>query len=303
MAKGFVLNFVGSPPRRCSGFAIAAVFAGIFRLPRSIYLVAYLALAAPFLYGFARWSNLSIGSLIRHNWVWGLVAAVLVGAFTVRNILSQPASPHSQGLSLALDIAWLGVVYGALDALFLSVLPVLATWQAFSALGWTHTLAGKILVGAIALIASLLVTVAYHLGYPEYRVGGGVMGPSHRKRCDEFWLHPDQQPHRRGLQPHRHAHRGCLARSRHGDAAPAALLKYDPHRSCGRSIRMTGDHRKRLYGTNQKPKVCHVLSNFPRKDFRACVSNPEQSKPTGLHDPLDEDAAHPLPPWPGLDAR
>jgi len=34
------------------------------------------------------------------------------------------------------------------------------------------------LVGAIALIVSLLVTVAYHLGYPEYRAAGGVAGPS-----------------------------------------------------------------------------------------------------------------------------
>jgi hypothetical protein len=150
----------------------------MLRLPRGVFLVVYLALAAPFLYGFVRWSRLSVGELIRHNWIWGLVGAALVGAFTVRNILSQPASPHSQGLALAFDIAWLGIVYGALDALFLSVLPVLATWQAFSALGWTQTLGGKILVGAIALVASLFVTVAYHLGYPEYRVAGGVMGPS-----------------------------------------------------------------------------------------------------------------------------
>ena len=34
------------------------------------------------------------------------------------------------------------------------------------------------LFGAIALIASLLVTTAYHLGYPEYRSANGVMGPS-----------------------------------------------------------------------------------------------------------------------------
>jgi len=178
MVKGFALNLGWIAAAALLGFAITAVFAGIFRLPRSIFLVFYLALAAPYLYAFGRWSHLSIGELIRHNWMWGLVAAVLIGAFTVRNILSQPASPHSQGLSLALDIAWLGVVYGALDALFLSVLPVLAAWQAFSAIGWTQTLAGKVLVGAIALIASLLVTVIYHLGYPEYRVQGGVMGPS-----------------------------------------------------------------------------------------------------------------------------
>lgn len=178
MSRMFVLNLGWIVAAALLGFAITAVVAGVFRLPRSLFLVVYLALAVPFLCGFVRWSNLSISALIGHNWVWGLVGAVLVGAFTVRNVLSQPASPHSEGLSLVFDMAWLGVVYGAVDALFLSVLPVLATWQAFSAIGWTETLAGKILVGAIALIASLLVTVAYHLGYPEYRVAGGIMGPS-----------------------------------------------------------------------------------------------------------------------------
>ncbi len=178
MPKEFALNVAWIFAAALLGFAIAAVFAGLLRLPRSIYLAVYLVLVVPFLYAFVRWSNLSIGELVRHNWGWGLLAAVVMGAFVVRNVLTQPVSAHAQGLPLALDIAWLGVVYGALDALFLSVLPVLATWQAFSALGWTGTLVGKIGVGAIALLASLLVTVAYHLGYPEYRATGGVMGPS-----------------------------------------------------------------------------------------------------------------------------
>ncbi len=178
MSKEFGLNLAWIGAAALLGFAVAALFAGALRLPRSIYLLAYLAVTVPFLYTFARWSRLSIGEMIRNNWAWGLVAAVLLGAFTVRNVLTQPASPHAQGLSLAWDIAWLGIVYGTLDALFLSVLPVLATRQAFSSLGMTHTLGGKILVGALALLASLLVTVAYHLGYPEYRVGSGVMGPS-----------------------------------------------------------------------------------------------------------------------------
>jgi hypothetical protein len=183
MKNAFALNLGWIAAAAVLGFTLTAIFAGWLRLPRSLFLVVYLVLVAPFLYAFVRWSNLSIFELIRHNWIWGLIGAVLVGAFLVRNILSQPASPHPQGLSLALDIAWLGIVYGALDALFLSVLPVLATWQAFSALGWTATVPGKIAVGAIALIASLLVTIAYHLGYPEYRTanGGavsGVVGPS-----------------------------------------------------------------------------------------------------------------------------
>jgi hypothetical protein len=54
----------------------------------------------------------------------------------------------------------------------------LATWYAFSSLGWTNTWLGTIAVGVLAFIASLFVTVCYHLGYPEYRVPRGVVGPS-----------------------------------------------------------------------------------------------------------------------------
>ncbi|MFZ5821462.1 MAG: hypothetical protein ACOYYJ_16315 [Chloroflexota bacterium] len=158
------------------GFATSAIFSGWLRLPRNIYLIPYLGLAGAFLYAYARWSELSIGNLIRHNWHWGLLGALLFGAFTVRNVLSQPVSPRSEGLTLVFDILWSGVAYGLVDALLLSVLPILATWQAFTLLNWTSNWPGKILVGALALVASLAVTVAYHLGYPEYRAGG-VMGP------------------------------------------------------------------------------------------------------------------------------
>ena len=159
------------------GFAISAIFAGVLRLPRSIYLIPYVALSSLFLYAYVRWSRLSIGDLVGHHWVWGLVGAILLAAFTVRNILSQPASTRSEGFTLAFDLLWSGVVYGLVDALLLSVLPVLATWQAFTLLNWTANWPGKILVGVIAVFASLLVTAAYHLGYPEYR-GGGLFGPA-----------------------------------------------------------------------------------------------------------------------------
>jgi hypothetical protein len=63
-----------------------------------------------------------------------------------------------------------------MDALLLTVLPVLATWQAFTLLNWTTNWPGKVLVGIMAVLASVLVTVAYHLGYPEYRETG-LFGP------------------------------------------------------------------------------------------------------------------------------
>jgi len=159
------------------GFTMSAVFAGILRLPRSLYLVPYVVFASAFLYAYVRWSGLAIGDLFRQHWIWGLVGAVLLTMFTVNNILSQPTSPRSEGITLAFDILWSGVVYGLVDALLLSVLPVLAAWQAFTLLNWTASWQGKILVGVIAVFASLFVTVSYHLGYPEYR-GGGLFGPA-----------------------------------------------------------------------------------------------------------------------------
>lgn len=177
MGKTLALNFGWIAAAAILGFAVSAIFAGLFRLPRSHYLIAYLVVIAPFLYAFVRWSDLNIGELLRHNWFWGVLLALLTGIFVVRNVFSQPASTPSQGVSLVWDILWLGIVYGVLDALFLSVLPVLATWQAFSGFGWSQGLVGKVVVGVIALIASLVVTIAYHLGYPEYRVAGGIMGP------------------------------------------------------------------------------------------------------------------------------
>ena len=158
------------------GFSVSMIFAGILRLPRNLYLIAYIGLAGLFLYTYSRWSNLSIRELFINNWIWGMVGAILLAMFTVKNVLSQPVSPRSTGLALVGDLLWSGVAYGLTDALLLTVLPVCATWQAFTALNLTSSWLGKILVGVIALSASVLVTTAYHLGYPEYR-GKGMMGP------------------------------------------------------------------------------------------------------------------------------
>ena len=158
------------------GFVVAAVFAGLLRLPRVPYLVPYALVTGAFVYSYLRWSQTSVADLIRRNWPWGLLGALVCGAFTVKNILSQPASAHSDGLALTLDLVWSGAVYGTLDALLLSVIPVLAVWNAFK-FDWADTWPGKIGVGLLAMIASLLVTAAYHAGYPEFR-GPAIASPA-----------------------------------------------------------------------------------------------------------------------------
>ena len=157
-------------------FAISFIFAGRLHLPRRIFLIPYVILCGLFLFSFITWSGIPFRELLRHNWIWGLVGAALLAVFLVKNILSQPITPRVEGMTLVFDILWLGIVYGLTDALLLSVMPVLATWQAFTLLGVTLSWPGKLLAGLLAILASFLVTAAYHLGYPEYR-GKGLVGP------------------------------------------------------------------------------------------------------------------------------
>src|SRR5574342_566318 len=81
------------------GFAISVIFAGFMHLPSGVLLIPYIGLIGLFIYAYTRWSGLSIGEMLRHNWVGGLVGAVIRAIFTIRNVLSQPSSPPSKGFN------------------------------------------------------------------------------------------------------------------------------------------------------------------------------------------------------------
>ncbi|MGD8586650.1 MAG: hypothetical protein PVH65_03175 [Chloroflexota bacterium] len=151
------------------GFAVSAIFSAGFRLSRRVFLFPYVILVGAFLFAYALWGEVDVKALLVDNWVAGLVAGVLVSMFLVRSVRSQPESRQSRGGELILDLAWAGLVYGLTDALFLNVMPVLAVWHGFAGIEWAETALGRIAVGGLALMASLLVTLTYHLGYREFR--------------------------------------------------------------------------------------------------------------------------------------
>lgn len=165
------------------GFAVAAIFAGLLKLQRNIYLLLYIPLVAALFALFIISNKLNITEMIVHNWYWGLIGAMLAGAFVIKNVFSQPSSKRSNGLGLITDIVWPGLTYGLVDALLLSILPILAIQLALTDTAWTQNWYGKIGFGTIGLLASFLVTTAYHLGYPEFRgkkviwpnIGNGVL--------------------------------------------------------------------------------------------------------------------------------
>lgn len=151
------------------GLAISAVFAGNLELPRNWFLIPYVLLAGALVAIYLRSSDIGLGTLLRKNWALTLVVTILAGGLLVSNVLAQESSPRAKGLRLIFDLIWQGGVYGMLDALLLSVVPVLVVWRIFQVQEQSLSWPQRIGLAVLALAASALVTASYHWGYPEFR--------------------------------------------------------------------------------------------------------------------------------------
>lgn len=150
------------------GLASSGLFAGVLGLGRHAFVAAFAALALPLVAGYARRESVRPLAHLARRWRAGLIGGLVLGAILAGNVVSQPSSPAPEGIALAADLLWLGIVYGTIDALLLSVLPVLAVYGSQPA----HHLAGatgRLRWGAAALVASLAVTALYHAGFAEFR--------------------------------------------------------------------------------------------------------------------------------------
>jgi hypothetical protein len=158
------------------GFAVSAVFASLLHWSRDWFLLPYTVFIGAFLYAYGRWSRLDLRQHCCQRWRWGLIGAVLVSLVMVMGVVQQPAAPRPQGGALVFALLWEGVVYGTLDALLLTVMPVLALERMGERLPRHRHWSGRIISAVAALAASLFVTAAYHWGYTEFR-GPPVMQP------------------------------------------------------------------------------------------------------------------------------
>lgn len=150
------------------GFATSFACATLLHLSRAGFVAVWTLVAGGFLWWYVRDQRITAGLQLRRRWLSGVVGGLFVGALLVQGVLRQTGSPAPQGGSLALALGWLGLVYGTVDALVLSVVPVLAVYGTRSADTLRQPTA-RWRFGLAALFASLLVTGAYHLGFPEYR--------------------------------------------------------------------------------------------------------------------------------------
>lgn len=150
------------------GFLVSFVGADLMALPRGWFVLLHVLVTGAFFALYSRWSGLSPMNFLWRRLsgvAWGAVAA----AFAVWFVVSQPGSEGPEGVERALAVLWLGVVYGAIDALLLSVLPVFSTYRVAAVRGWLRSWRGRFVTALLALCTSLLVTLSYHLGFPEFR--------------------------------------------------------------------------------------------------------------------------------------
>lgn len=126
-----------------------------------------MVIVGTFLPTYAQWSGMDASAHLRQRWYARLLGAIRLSLIMVWGVLRHPASAHPQGWMLVFALVWLGVVYGTLDGLFFTVMPVLAIQQMWEARGRGNDGAARCMRMGASMGASLVVTAAYHWGFVE----------------------------------------------------------------------------------------------------------------------------------------
>jgi hypothetical protein len=159
LAGGFVFAFV-----------VPFVLADVLELNRDVFYGLY-ALAVIAL--FASWSRSTGYDLVaacRRRWLLTVVLGLaMAGVLTMMVLRTEDTTSRPDGIDLFAAVAWRGILYGITDGLLLSVFPILVVFAALAGSRLRRSLGGTVVIGAIALAASLAMTSVYHAGYSDFR--------------------------------------------------------------------------------------------------------------------------------------
>jgi len=151
-------------------FAMPFLLTDVLDLNRDVFYGVYALAVLGLFSGWVRSTGYHLVAAVRRRWLLalglGLACAALLAVIVVR---TEAATSRPDGLKLAGAVVWRGVVYGATDALLLSVFPILVVFAAFAGKTISKRTRGKIAIGAVAMIASLALTAVYHAGYNDFR--------------------------------------------------------------------------------------------------------------------------------------
>ena len=152
------------------GFLVPFVFADRLGVQRDVYYGIYGFAVIAFLTAWIRATHQNPMEMIHRKLVAAIVLGVgFAGIMAIVVLRTADATARPDGLKLFGAILWRGVFYGAIDGLLLSAFPIVAVFAAFAGTDLRARRSGKLAIGALALIASLMMTGVYHLGYEQFR--------------------------------------------------------------------------------------------------------------------------------------
>ena len=151
-------------------FAVPFVFADRLGIGRDLFYGLYALSVVGLFWAWSRATGYDLVAAVKRRWPAALLLGLAVaGILTAMVLRTEDATSRPDGLQLMGAVAWRGVVYGATDGLLLSAFPILVVFAAFAGTRLDRRFAGKVVIGVVALAASLAMTAVYHAGYSDFR--------------------------------------------------------------------------------------------------------------------------------------
>lgn len=151
-------------------FAVPFVLADLLEINRDVYYGLYAGSVLGLFWLWSRATGYDLRASVRRHWVAALLLGLVVAAIlAVMVVRTDDATARPDGLELVGAVAWRGVLYGATDGLLLSAFPILVVFAALAGSRLDATRTGKVVIGAVALLASIAMTAVYHAGYSDFR--------------------------------------------------------------------------------------------------------------------------------------
>jgi hypothetical protein len=151
-------------------FVVPFLLTDVVEIDRDLFYGLYALSVAGLFWTWSRATGYDLVAACRRRWPLAVLLGLgVAGILTAMVLRTEDATTRPEGIDLAAAIAWRGILYGVTDGLLLSAFPILVVFAAFAGTRLDRGVAGKIVVGAAALAASLAMTAVYHAGYSDFR--------------------------------------------------------------------------------------------------------------------------------------
>ena len=151
-------------------FLVPFVLADQLNVQKDVYYGLYGLAVVGLFTAWVKDTGQSVREVCARRWRLALSLGLIFAGLSVLIVLvSVDGSARPGGLEFVGAVAWRGVLYGAVDGLLLSAFPILVVFAAFAGSQLRNRRGGILAVGTVAMLASIMITATYHLGYSDFR--------------------------------------------------------------------------------------------------------------------------------------